>query len=278
MPKKPKKPLEPFVVEGMTAEQILKMSPAEISKLDTRNLSRAVRTVALVANKRIKRLEKQAKKTKEGYVEKKSAKKKIALDALNYITNDGKNKPGFGVGTKNLNQLREEFRKIKEFMKFKTSTIKGAEEVRKKREGRVMGQTREEYLRQAEKEYIKQYKKENKGKRPTKKQIKKVIEGQKLQEYEDLSSKAWDLFRKMLQSQNLPNSPYSKFHGSDELIELAGQLVKTSDDEQQNLDSMNNAFDIYYEEQEAIRQEQIEQTANDQDAFEWSYDSPIEEF
>ena len=42
-----------FFVEGLTVEQILSMDPAQMAKLDKRDISRALRTVALAANKRI---------------------------------------------------------------------------------------------------------------------------------------------------------------------------------------------------------------------------------
>ena len=76
-----------FFTDDMTAEEIINLGDDILSKLDKRDLQRAVRTTALVANKRLKRLKAQAKH--EGgfkdskYVEKVSAKHKIALDALN---------------------------------------------------------------------------------------------------------------------------------------------------------------------------------------------------
>ena len=59
-----------FYVEGMTVDQILSMNPREMAKLNTREISRALRTVSLAANKRINRLKQYAKKEKTGYVPK----------------------------------------------------------------------------------------------------------------------------------------------------------------------------------------------------------------
>lgn len=266
---------KPFFVEGMTAEEILSLGDDVLRKLDQRELSRAVRTTALVANKRLKRLMNQAKKTKEGYVEKKSAKHKIALDALNYVTDDGKKKPRFGVGKKSRNELYKELSDIRNFMNLKTSTISGATEVRKQRETRVFKMPREKLIKKQQQEYIKQYKKANKGKKPTLKQLAKIAKATS-EQLENQLSDAWKLYRRLLEVKGLPNSPYSKFQGSTELIEMSGQLVMQGKGEQEAIDELVNAFDTYYEEQEAIRQEQLESTLNDTDAFIWESDNPFE--
>ena len=71
-----------FYVDNMTAQEILSLGDDVLSKLSARDMSRALRTVALVANKRVNRLMKNAVKRQGGYIEKKSG-KAIALDALN---------------------------------------------------------------------------------------------------------------------------------------------------------------------------------------------------
>ena len=43
--------------EGMTVSQIINMSSEAINRMSTRDLSRAVRTISLAANKRLTRLE-----------------------------------------------------------------------------------------------------------------------------------------------------------------------------------------------------------------------------
>ena len=73
-----------FYTEGMTVSQILSMDPRELQKLNTREVSRALRTVSLAANKRIARLRQYAKKTPTGYAPK-GANTQIATDALNWV-------------------------------------------------------------------------------------------------------------------------------------------------------------------------------------------------
>ena len=69
---------KPFKVEGLTVNEILSLGDDTLNSLNQRDMSRAVRTAALAANKRINRLLAQAKKTKSGYELKKSAKKSVA--------------------------------------------------------------------------------------------------------------------------------------------------------------------------------------------------------
>jgi hypothetical protein len=137
-----------FYVEGMTVDQILNMDPAAMAKLDKRDISRALRTVALAANKRIDRLTKYAKKTKHGYEQKPSAGKSISVDALNWVSSDGAAKAKFGVRkADNRNQMIAQIGKIRQFMSMKTSTVSGAVSVRKMREKNIFGKTREQMAR-----------------------------------------------------------------------------------------------------------------------------------
>ena len=113
-----------FYVEGMTTAQILAMTPEELSKLSERDISRALRTVSLAANKRITKLTNQARKTKEGYVPKKSAKYNIALDALNAVTKDGQKKIKFGVKqAKTRNEMIQQIGDIRRFTKYHSFPI-----------------------------------------------------------------------------------------------------------------------------------------------------------
>lgn len=134
-----------FKTDGMTVEQILSLGDEVLNGFSQRELSHALRTVALAANKRINRLEKQATKTAEGW-ESNASKKGIAVDALNAVSDDAKRKNGgrFYVGDKNRNQIYAELSRAREFMNMKTSTVSGAVEVRKQREKRLFGKTREE--------------------------------------------------------------------------------------------------------------------------------------
>lgn len=137
-----------FYVEGMTVDQILNMDPAAMAKLDKRDISRALRTVALAANKRIDRLTKYAKKTKHGYEQKPTSGKSISVDALNWVSSDGATKAKFGVRkADNRNQMIAQIGKIRQFMNMKTSTVSGAVAVRKMREKNIFGKTREQLAR-----------------------------------------------------------------------------------------------------------------------------------
>ena len=50
---KKKQPKQPFMVEGMTVQEIINLGDDVISKMNQRDLSRALRTVSLAANKRL---------------------------------------------------------------------------------------------------------------------------------------------------------------------------------------------------------------------------------
>lgn len=149
-----------FYVDNMTVEQILAMDPAQMAKLDKRDISRALRTVSLAANKRIAKLEKYAKRTKHGYEQNPKGGKSIATDALNWVSNDGQTKPKFGVRkADNRNQMIAQIGKVRQFMNMKTSTVTGAVAVRKMREKNIFGKTREQMVRgKTEKQKVSIYK------------------------------------------------------------------------------------------------------------------------
>lgn len=137
-----------FYVDNLTVEQILAMDPAEMAKLNKRDISRALRTVSLAANKRIQKLEKYATKTKHGYVPNPKGGKSIAVDALNWVSSDGVVKAKFGVKkANNRNQMIAQIGKARQFMAMKTSTVTGAVQVRKARERNLFGKTREQMAR-----------------------------------------------------------------------------------------------------------------------------------
>ena len=131
---------KPFYVDGLTVQEILNLGDDILSRLDTRELSRALRTVSLAANKRIKRLEQYAYKRgkKAKYKEKKNS-PGIDLSALNSLEG-----PRFSVGKKNRNEIYQELARARRFMNAKTSTVKGAKQVRQDRERALFGKTREE--------------------------------------------------------------------------------------------------------------------------------------
>ena len=214
----------------MTVNEILNLSNEQIAKLNERDVSRALRTVSLAANKRIQRLMQQARKTKEGYVPKKSAKRNIAVDALNAVTNDGKTKVKFGVkSAPTRNKMIEQIGEIRRFMNMQTSTVSGAVKVRKEREKRLFGKTSEQA-----------------GRGKTKKE-KKAIE----KKFSQKVSEAYALFRKYLEYEGLPNSPYMKFAGSDTILNLIGKKIINGDSEEETLQAaVSQAESQYIKEQE----------------------------
>lgn len=217
-----------FYTDNMTVNEILNMDSYELSKLNTRDISRALRTVALAANKRIARLAKQARKTKEGYVPKKSAKYNIAVDALNAVTNDGKVKTKFGVkNAETRNQMIQQIGEIRNFMNMRTSTVKGAVKVRKEREKKLFGKTSEQA-----------------GRGKTKKEQKAVQ-----QTFRDKISKAYETFRKYLEHEGLPNSPYMKFSGSESILNLIGRQILDGEDPETVLDNAINYAEQQYQQE-----------------------------
>ena len=219
-----------FYTDNMTVNEILNLSNEQIAKLNERDVSRALRTVSLAANKRIQRLMQQARKTKDGYVPKKSAKRNIAVDALNAVTNDGKTKVKFGVkSAPTRNKMIEQIGEIRRFMNMQTSTVSGAVKVRKEREKRLFGKTAEQA-----------------GRGKTKKE-KKEIE----KKFSQKVSEAYALFRKYLEYEGLPNSPYMKFAGSDTILNLIGKKIINGDSEEETLQAaVSQAESQYIKEQE----------------------------
>ena len=261
-------------INNMTVQEILDLKPEQKSKIVKRELSRAVRTVALAANKRLNRLKEQAKKSpktseqKGAYIPKKSASHKIALDALNWATKDGKSKGTFGVGDKSFNQLRAEMSRMSQFMGMKTSTIKGSKAVRQDREKRILGMTREEYKKAADKEYIKAIK-ANTGKRPTKKMIESMWKAQET-DYTTTLSDAWALYRKFVEMEGLPTDKNFRYYGSDSLIALAGSLTLDGTDAGDALTKMHQKYEESYKEQQDANTKAIE------DMYEEDGEEPLE--
>lgn len=129
-----------FFVDNMTVQDILNLGDDVLSKLNKRELSRALRTVALAANKRIKRLQQYTYKKNGKIIEKKNSPGIDTSAIAQVLKNGGK----FGVGNKNRNEIYQELARARDFMKRKASTVKGAVEIRKKKEKAAFGATREE--------------------------------------------------------------------------------------------------------------------------------------
>lgn len=218
---------KPFYVEGMTVEQILSMNPREMMKLDTREISRALRTVSLAANKRINRLKQYAKKSTTGYVPK-GVKTQIATDSLNWVTKNGKVKIPFGVksaGTRN--KMLQQISTIKQFMSMKSSTVTGATQLRKQREKKLFGKTREQA-----------------GRGQNKKQ-----KQQTYNKFHEMNARVWELYYKFMELEGM--DPHSVWAGSDEILEIIGHGVAEGKSEEDIItEALNKVKEAYEESQE----------------------------
>ena len=213
-----------FFVDNLTVEQILSMDPAQMAKLDKRDISRALRTVSLAANKRLERLLPYAKKTKLGYEPKTNTKKFIAVDALNWATSDGTTAPKFGVRkSETRNQMIAQIGRIRQFMGMKTSTVTGAVQVRRTREKTLFGKTSEQAGRG----------KSARQKAKTKSQ------------YMQMTANVWSSYHKFRELQG--QDPHAYYADSDEVLTtIAGKIFNgISEDEAiaQTLDKMQQIYE-----------------------------------
>ena len=235
---KRKKPSGPFQTEGMTVEQILNLDYSIINNMNKRDLSHALKTVALAANKRVSRL--------------KANQADIAEDALNWLADQGYKRKKFGSKNKTLNQMRNEMTTLRQFMDMKTSTVRGAISVRQVREKRIMGETREQAVKRGRYAFVSRYMQEHAGRAPKMADIKKEMKRLEA-EYMQMNSDAWAIYRQMLEAQGWPNSPYKNYYGSSEIIEMIGNRVAAGDDDEDILVSAIDQFNDFYEsEEEAI--------------------------
>lgn len=218
-------PLPPFKVEGMTVKEILALDPDTINNMNERDLSRALRTVSLAANKRINRLRSHAKVSAGvGYIPKNGLENNIATNSLNAVTKDGniKRKNVFGVKQaiqgeddpkQRINKMRKQLTEIRRFMAAKTSTITGAKQVRQNRERALFGYTTEQAIKGLS----------NKQ---------KMIKAKKMQK---LSSDVYKGFRKYLEYKGIPNYPYEHFSGSTGVLTLLRTNIETGDNVEEAL-------------------------------------------
>lgn len=247
-----------FYTDGMTVEEILNLGDDQIRALSKRDISHALRTVSLAANKRVNRLLDNAVKRGGQYVEKKSAKKAIALDALNKLADESDGNIKFSGKGKTRNQMIAELGRARSFMEMKTSTISGAESVRKMRESRALEKTREDVMKEAAENYRKEYKQRT-GKAPTKKQVKEV-QVKSFKEFQRLNSEIWSRFRKF----NEMNNKTGTYQGSDEILDMIANRTVNGADEGETLAAAAKAYEKAYFE-ERIREE--EEAAKYQDEF-----------
>ena len=262
-----------FYTDGMTVEQILAIPPSQLNKLSERDLSRALRTVALAANKRLDRLMQNVKVQDGSLVLKKSAKHKIATDAVNKLYEEaGKSKKAmrFGVGGKTRNQMYAELMRAKGFMGLKTSKVREAVKVRKTREARLFGKTAEDIRREAEKDFRRNYYKTY-GKQPNKKEVEKVG-GWAEEEYQKEQSNIWTIIRHLMEIPQIRAN-----YGSDEVIEYVAMRVSFGGTEEEIKEELiNKALKTY---EELIRQREQEEEdfmkadGLDMDGEDWDDDS-----
>ena len=216
-----------FFVDGMTVDQILSMDPADMAKLNKRDISRALRTVSLAANKRLEKIEKYAKKTKHGYVPNPKGGKSIAVDALNWVTSDGSAKAKFGVRkAANRNQMIAQIGRVRQFMAMKTSTVTGAVNVRKAREKNLFGKTREQMAR---------------GKSEKQKQ---AIYKNMQQMYDTI----WSSYHKYRELKG--QDPHAYYEDSMQVLSLLGQKVTSGLPEDEAIVQVINEMSTQYEEQQ----------------------------
>ena len=218
----------PFYVDGLTVEQILNMDPAEMAKLNKREISRALRTVSLAANKRIDKLLQYATKTKHGYEQNPKAKKSIATDALNWVTSDGTTKPKFGVRkAANRNQMIAQIGRVRQFMAMKTSTVTGAVNVRKAREKNMFGKTREQASRgQSKREKQKTYK-----------------------NFQQMYSFVWSAYHKYRELKG--QDPHAHYEDSMQVLSLLGQAITSGMSDEEAVQMAVREMETQYEEQQA---------------------------
>lgn len=228
-----------FYTDGMTVDEILALGDDVLRHMSERDVSRALRTVSLAANKRVNRLLNHAVMENGKYVEK-SGKKAIALDALNKLNEESGGDLKFGVKNKTRNQMINELGRVKDFMELKTSTVKKALTVRQNRERKAMGQTREEYIKDIEKQYKKAYKQEA-GKKPTAKQVKEVTE-RSFTQYKRTEKEIWSRYRMWQES----SGHKGRFKGSDEVLDEIANRTINGYDEQSTMAAAAKAYEEYY--------------------------------
>ena len=256
-------------IDDYTVEQLLSLSEDELRHFSKADMSRAVRTAALAANKRLNRLLNQAKKQGDQFVVKKSAKHQIATDALNFMLDEQRKRTGqtakkidkFGVGNKSSKQeLHAELGRIRTFMNLKTSTIKGATDVRKAREKKATGKTREDILKDVKK----------KGKRSGK-TLKEIKAEQKaaVEKYEQNLSSVYAELRKYIELYE-PDSmrkdkdgKYVHFDGSTEVLDAIASRIM-NDEENYTFEELNDISNSVYEENELLDQESLEDELYDE--------------
>lgn len=251
-----------FYTDGMTVEEILNLGDDQIRALSKRDISHALRTVSLAANKRINRLVNRAILTDEGYIEKEGTKKAIALDALNKLADESDGQLKFSTKGKTRNQMIGELKRAQGFMKMDTSTISGAENVGRNREIRTMKMTRADYVKNVVKDERTRIKKET-GKAATTAQIKEV-KVKAFKTFQSTNSEIWSRFRKWYETpghssymKTIKGHEYLRYYGSDEILDMIANRTANGADEVEVLKAAAKIYDEkYIAAQEEIQKEQ----------------------
>jgi len=220
-----------FKVDNMTVEEILNMPIMELQKLNQRELSRALRTVALAANKRVKRLLNNAELKDFGYVAKPG--KSIATDALNWVTNNGQTTPVFGVKqAKNYNQMSKQFAKIKKFWHMQSSTVGGAGDLQTRRMRSLFGREYDMAIAKARKQ---------------KKSMTKVKE-----KFANLTSDVWSAYHLFLELEG--RDVHSYYEGSTGILEfIASNALSGGSTIDLAMQARKRVSEDYEAEQETMR-------------------------
>ena len=237
---------KPFYTDNMTIEQIMALGDDTIRAMDKRDVSRAVRTLALAANKRLKRLSNHAIKTvdkKTGdvtYTER--GNKGLDFEALYANTDPKGNLTKFGVGRAQnvtIGEIKAEFERVRNFLKAPSTKIPGSIALRQKREKQVFGKTREELTKgmtKAEAEEMTEEMKEI---------IREAFKG--LHEWKELSQNA---------------SKYDKEMGK-RIVRMFQRRMSKGMDREEARGSIDKYYDKKYEKQEEAAQ--LEEVSQDID-------------
>lgn len=99
------------IVSGLKIKDILSMTPKQVSKLNKSDLQKITGRLVSAGNKRLRRAEKAG----------------VTSSAIRYIQKTG----AFSTKGKDINQLRSEFKRARNFLQAKGGTIKGARRIQK---------------------------------------------------------------------------------------------------------------------------------------------------
>lgn len=129
----------------MTTEELLNLSPEQLNRMGIKELKRVVSQMSSTANKRLARLENTRGGTNSPAYQQATARPYT-----------GRTGGKFGVADKNLNQLRNEYKAVKNFLGKKTSSVTGFKSYRAKVYKDIGGEIEDE---ETERKFWKLYRK-----------------------------------------------------------------------------------------------------------------------